>query len=176
MVRPHSPCAADRPPRLAQVGEDGAELGAVAHGVQVALEGGFAADAHGLARSPPGCRPGPRQRGAATHRWILPNCATSHCGSCAASSPMVNARAPPAFVGLGADAVDLAHVQRPDQRLQVGLVNDGNAVGLGTRSPSWPAAGWRHANGAGQPGAFKMLFWMRRPARACLRAGRRAHR
>src|SRR3990167_9972774 len=34
---------------LAQVGEDGAELGAVVHGVQIALERGLAADAHGLA-------------------------------------------------------------------------------------------------------------------------------
>jgi hypothetical protein len=31
---------------------------------------------------------------------------------------------------LGANAVDLAAGQGPDQRLQIGLVDDGNAVGL----------------------------------------------
>ena len=75
---------------LAQLGEDRAELGAVAHGVQVAVEGRLAADRLGLARGDDGALVAPVrglvQPGAVALAEVL---AQATPGRRAASSPIV---------------------------------------------------------------------------------------
>eukprot|EP01136_Pigoraptor_vietnamica_P044545 Opistho-1_new@21414 len=116
---------------LAQAGEDGAERGAVAHRVQVALEGGFAAHAHRLALGLHGAlvaAPGHLvQPGAVALAEVFDEPAALALGQLADG---VDAVALQLGIGLGAHAVDLAAGQRPDQTLQVVGLDDADAVGL----------------------------------------------
>ena len=71
----------------------------------------------------------------------------------------VDAKALELFIGLGAHAVDLAASQRPDQGLQVGLVHDGDAVGLVELAGHFgDQLVGRHADRAGQARGLKNAF------------------
>ena len=116
---------------LAQAGEHRAEFLAVAHGVQVALEGGLAAHAHRLALghhgavvAPPG---GLMQPCAVAFAEVLQQPSGVAFGELADGLDAVGFEF---FVGLGPNAVDLAAGQWPDEALQIGLVDDGNALGF----------------------------------------------
>ena len=95
---------------LAQLGEDRAELGAVAHRVQVALEGRLAADRLRLARTvTTGRSSRPCAASCSQAPKLLPKCATRKAGSAAARSPIVcDAERRELRRRLRADAVDLA--------------------------------------------------------------------
>ena len=144
----------------AQVGKDAREFRPVAHGVQVAVERRFAAHAHGLALG--------------HHRAVV--AAPGHAvhpgaGGLAevADEPLLilrgqltdgfNAQPRELLARLGANAVDLAHVERPNLGLQVFLVDDGNAIGLvelAGHLGQQPVG--RHADGTGEPRLFKDAF------------------
>ena len=116
---------------FAEPGENGPEFFAVAHSVQVALKRGFAAHADGFAlgldRAVIAAPGGLVQPGAVAFAKVVHQPGQLACGQVADG---VDAKALELFIGLGAHAVDLAAGQRPDQGLQVGLVHDGDAVGL----------------------------------------------
>ena len=149
---------------LAQAREDCAQFGTVAHGVQVALEGGFAAHRHGLAVS--GYRAIVAAPGGAVHPG--PGALTE-----VVDQPLlvffrqladgVDTVALQLGVCLGANTVDLAASQRPDHALQVLIVNDGDAVGFvelaGHLGQQFVG---RHTHRAGETSSLKNAFWISR--------------
>ena len=145
---------------LAQAGEDGAQRRAIAHRMQVTLEGGFPADGHRLAFGDD------RPLVAAPRRFMHPG-----AGGLAEMADQesrllrgqlangVDGQGRQLFPGLGADAVDLAHVERPDFFLQVGFVNDRDALGLVELAGHLgEQLVGRHADGTGQAGFLENLF------------------
>ena len=98
-----------------QLGQDGAELGAVAHGVQIALEGGFAADADWLAlkhdRAFVAAPGGFVQPAAMALAEVLEQPFGRARGQIADA---VDAVASELSLGLGPDAMNLAAGQGPD--------------------------------------------------------------
>ena len=145
---------------FAQAGKYFAQLGLVFDGVQVALERGFAAHADGLAlghyRSVilavgGGVQPGSRAFAKGSLQPLrLAGCELPN---------RLNAMQLELGVSLGANAVDLAAGQRPDQALQIGFMHDGNAVGLVELAGHFGQQFvGRHADRAGQAGIVKNRF------------------
>ena len=149
---------------LAQVREDGAQLGAVAHRVQVALEGGLAAHRHRLAlghHRPLVAAPGHLVHPGAV---ALPKfCDQPVALARRELADGADAERCELLVGLGPDAVDLAARQRPDARLQVVLVDHRDAVGLVelARDLGQQLVG-RDADRAGEPVASRIDRWISR--------------
>ena len=116
---------------LYQFSEDFGELGAVAFGVQVALEGGFAAHGHGFAV---------RHHGAVIHTVggvVQPGAVSAaklvdQPGALLLRQRANGADAQARQLGgtLGPDAIDAARRQWPDACVDVCLGDDGQAVGL----------------------------------------------
>ena len=137
---------------FAQRGKDVAQLGLVAHGVQVALESGFPADADRLAVrdheavvTPMG---GIKQPGAVAAAKVL------HQPKALASRQFaqgVNAQCREFGICLGANAVELAARQGPDQARDIIRLHDADAIGLVELAGKFRQQFvGRNANGAGE--------------------------
>ena len=144
MVLLERPLRARSPASPTQLGEDGRERGAVAHGVQVALEGGLAADRDRLAvRHHLALVAAVRCRAASARSWRRSAAPGRPGRRRRCRPPCVQAEPGQLLARLRPDAVDLARRQRPDARRDVLEAQQGQAVGLcRVPRPAWTAACW----------------------------------
>ena len=145
---------------LAQAGENLPQLLAVAHRVQVFLKGGFAAHADGFAvhahRALVAAPGGFVQPSAVDLAKVGHQLQAVACGQIADGVDAVFLQF---LLGLGANAVDLAASQRPDQGLQIGFVHDRNPIGFVELAGHFgDQFVRRHAHRAGQARGFKNGF------------------
>ena len=142
---------------LAELGEDVPEFGAVVRGVQVAGEGGFAADAHGLAVGDNGAVVAPP-------RGLVQPCAVAFAEGLHEPKGVARGKLAQGVyaagcklgIGFWAYAVEFAAGQWPDQCLHIFGLHNADAVGLvkfaGELGQQLIG---RYANGASQPRGAK---------------------